>query len=40
MLGNERNAGQKMVGIKAVSARIEQRLLQQYGTELDYVGCA
>lgn len=40
MVGNVRNAGQKMVGIKAFSAGVEQRWLQHYGMELNYVGGA
>ncbi|NIH11197.1 MAG: glycosyltransferase family 39 protein [Serratia symbiotica] len=40
MLANVRNAGQKMVGIKAFSTGIEQRWQQRYGTELRYVGGA
>ncbi|MGW1444937.1 glycosyltransferase family 39 protein [Serratia rhizosphaerae] len=40
MLGNVRNAGQKMVGIKAFSAAVEQHWRQRYGTGLRYVGGA
>lgn len=38
MLGNVRNAGQKMVGVKAFSAAVEQRWRQRYGVDLRYVG--
>lgn len=38
MLANVRNAGQKMVGIKAFSLEVEQRWRQRYHSELRYVG--
>ncbi|MGK8663441.1 glycosyltransferase family 39 protein [Serratia marcescens] len=38
MLGNVRNAGQKMVGIKAFSAEVERQWQERYGVELRYVG--
>lgn len=40
MLANVRNAGQKMVGVKAFSVGVEQRWRQHYATDLRYVGGA